>query len=234
MNLQTRSTAAERMDTDCVDFDDYARCLADLAKVNVMTLTHRPLLAWLAREVRNLPAFSLLDVACGHGDLLRRVRRWSRRRGINATLHGIDLNPWSLRCAQAATPPEFEIVWHHGDVFAFDPPQRYDFIVSSQFTHHLADAEIPRFLAWMEQYSARGWYIADLQRHRFAYYGFGLLARTMRWHRFIRTDGQVSIARGFLPAEWRGLIGAAGLDAAMVDVRRHIPFRLCVSRRCVR
>src|ERR1700722_1214218 len=140
MTLAIRSTAAERMDTDCTDYDDYARCLADLARVNLVTLTHRPLLAWLARETATLKSFSLLDVACGHGDLLRRVRRWSTRRGIDATLDGIDLNPWSLRAARAATPPDLAITWRNGDVFAFEPARRYDFIVSSQFTHHLADA----------------------------------------------------------------------------------------------
>jgi 2-polyprenyl-3-methyl-5-hydroxy-6-metoxy-1,4-benzoquinol methylase len=233
MNLATRSTAAERMDTNCADYDDYARCLADLARVNVVTLTHRPLLAWLARETAGLPSFSLLDVACGHGDLLRRVRRWSARHGIEATLDGIDLNPWSLRAARAATPQDPPtITWHNGDVFAFRPAQPYDFIVSSQFTHHLADADIVRFIAWMEQYAARGWYIADLRRHWFPYYGFGLLAWAAGWHRFVRYDGRVSIARSFVPAEWQRLIQATGLDAAAVRISHETPFRLCVSRRC--
>jgi len=215
MSLATRSTAAERMDTDCADYDDYARCLADLARVNLVTLTHRPLLSWLAGETANLRSFSLLDVACGHGDLLRRVRRWSAARGIAATLDGIDLNPWSLRAARAATPQELAITWHHGDVFSFAPVLRYDFIVSSQFTHHLADGDI-----------------ADLYRHWIPYYGFGLLATLAGWHRFIRYDGRVSIARSFVPADWHRLTQAAGLDADAVRISRETPFRLCVSRQC--
>lgn len=234
MSLAARSTAAEQMDTGCADYDDYARCLADLARVNSVTLTHRPLLAWLVRQTAGLRSFSLLDVACGHGDLLRRIRRWSARRGIDATLDGIDRNPWSLRAARAATPRELAITWHTGDVFTFQPAQRYDFVVSSQFTHHLSDAEIVRFIAWMERHAARGWYIADLYRHWFSYYGFGLLASAAGWHRFIRYDGRVSIARSFVPAEWRRLIQAAGLAPETVHVNRHVPFRLCVSRRCAR
>ena len=54
MSLVSRSTAEERMDTDCVDFDDYRRCLRDLSRVNVVTLTHRPMLRWLAREAADL------------------------------------------------------------------------------------------------------------------------------------------------------------------------------------
>ncbi len=231
MSLAARSTAAERMDTDCADYDDYARCLADLARVNLVTRTHQPLLAWLARETAGLRSFSLLDVACGHGDLLRRIRRWSLRRGLDATLHGIDLNPWALRAARAAaTPSDGAITWHNGDVFTFQPPQLYDFIVSSQFTHHLSNADVVRFINWMEQHSARGWYIADLHRHWFPYYGFGLLAWAAGWHRFIGYDGRISIARSFVTAEWRELVRTAGVDPARVRIDWHIPFRICVSR----
>jgi len=234
MSLAARSTAPERMDTDCVDFDDYARCLADLSRVNVMTRTHEPLLAFLAQETAGLKSFSLLDVACGYGDLLRRVHDWSTRRGIAATLHGIDMNPWSKRAAIAATSPDIAIVWHTGDVFAFEPPRPYDFIVSSQFTHHLTDADIVRFIGWMERYAARGWFIADLRRHWFPYYGFGLLAWAARWHRFVGYDGRISIARSFVPDEWRALVRTAGLDADDVRIARHMPFRICVSRRRAR
>ena len=105
------------MDTDCADFEDYRRCLRDLARVNTVTLTHRPMLNWLARETAGLQAFSLLDVACGHGDALRRVQRWAARRGITARLEGIDLNPWAIRAAQEATEPSAGIVYRNSDVF---------------------------------------------------------------------------------------------------------------------
>ena len=73
MNLSQRSTQSERMDTDCVDFDDYSRCLRDLSRVNIVTMTHRPTLSWLARHATG--NFSVLDVACGRGDALRKIRR---------------------------------------------------------------------------------------------------------------------------------------------------------------
>ena len=84
----------------------------------------------------------------------------------------------------------------------------------------------------MEQHAARGWYIADLHRHWFPYYGFGLLALAAGWHRFVRYDGRVSIARSFVPADWQRLTQAAGLDADAVRISRETPFRLNVSRRC--
>jgi len=230
VSLAIRSTQSEQMDTDCVDFADYAGCLRDLARVNAVTLTHRSTLAWLARETRGLASFSLLDVACGFGDLLRRVRRWSAHQGIDARLEGIDLNPWSMRAASAATEEEAAITWRTGDVFQH--ALCYDFVVSSQFTHHLADDEIVRFIQWMEAHARRGWFISDLHRHWVAYHGFGVLARAAGWHHFVRSDGRISIARSFVPGDWRRLIAAAGLSLDDVQIRRRIPFRLCVSRRC--
>jgi hypothetical protein len=51
------------------------------------------------------------------------------------------------------------------DVLARMDPLRTDFIVSSSFTHHLGDADLVRFIRWMDRYAAHGWFINDLQRH---------------------------------------------------------------------
>ncbi|HVY14169.1 MAG TPA: methyltransferase domain-containing protein [Rhodopila sp.] len=222
MSLKTRSTQEEAMDTQCVDYDDYARCLRDLSRVNAVTGTHRPTLAWLARHAAPEEAFSLLDIACGHGDCLRAIRK----RFPNARLTGIDLNPWATRAATAATPAEARITFINGDAFAYQPDAPIDVFISSQFAHHLSDDAVVRFLAWQSAHAVRGWFVSDLHRHWFPYFGFPLLARVMGWHRFVRTDGQISIARGFVSREWHALLLQAGVKA---DVRWHVPFRLCVG-----
>ncbi|HQT76604.1 MAG: hypothetical protein B7Z80_10620 [Rhodospirillales bacterium 20-64-7] len=222
MSLARRSTQAERMDTDCVDYADYASCLRDLSRVNVVTLTHRPMLRWLAR--RAMPGFSLLDVACGHGDALRAIRR----RYPDARLTGVDLNPWATQAARAATPDAAGITFINGDAFAYAPTADLDFIVSSQFTHHLTDDEVVAFLIWLRTNAKRGWFISDLHRHAIPYYGFPLLARMAGWHRFVREDGRISIARAFVRDEWEVLLDRAGLSG-QAAITWHLPFRLCVS-----
>jgi 2-polyprenyl-3-methyl-5-hydroxy-6-metoxy-1,4-benzoquinol methylase len=232
MSLAARSTADERMDTDCVDYDDYQHCLRDLARVNTVTLTYRPTLAWLAREVGDRKSFSLLDVACGHGDMLRRIRRWADRKGVEARLDGVDLNPWSTRAARVATLDDARITYRTGNVFDYDPDDALDYVISSQFTHHLTDGQIVMFIRWMEAHAQRGWFIGDLHRHWFPYYGFGLLAWIARWHHFVLSDGRISIARSFVPDDWRHLVHAAGLADDDVAIAWHLPFRLCVARHC--
>jgi SAM-dependent methyltransferase len=229
-DLSVRSTASELMDLPSTSDQDYARCLRDLAALNWLTMTHRPALRWLDRATANLPpgtAISVLDVACGHGDLLRAIHAWAARRGLRAVLEGIDLNPRSTAVATAATPEAMAITYRTVDVFAYQPRPMPDIIVSSQFAHHLTDAELVRFLIWLERRAARGWFIADLHRHWAPYYGFRLLAWAAGWHRIVRFDGTVSIARGFRRADWIAALAALGLTA---EIKWHPMFRYGVGR----
>jgi len=87
------------------------------------------------------------------------------------------------------------------------------------------------FLGWLRGHAGRGWFISDLHRHFFPYYGFPLLARLLFWHRFIREDGQISIARAFVRAEWEELLRQAGIEEREAGVAWYMPFRLCVASR---
>ncbi len=228
MDLSRRSTEIELMDRPETSPADYARALADLARVNRVTLTHRPVLQWLDAATRDLPrgsAMSVLDVASGQGDLLRAIHRWGQSRGLRLSLSGLDLNPASAVEAAAATPAAMGIVWRTGDVF--DDAPSVDFIVSSQFTHHLDDAAVVDFLVWLERHARRGWFVADLHRHIVPYYGFRLLCRAMGWHRIVRIDGTISIASSFRVADWQALLTRAGVTA---EIKWRLMFRLCVGR----
>jgi len=206
----------------------YARVLHDLARVNRWTFTAHPLLAFLDQAAAGLVRLRLLDVGFGEGDMLRRVARWARRRGIAASLIGIDLNPRSADVARAATSDDLPIEYLTGDYQ--DLAGKFDFVVSSQVTHHMTDGQLFDFLHFMEQRAARGWLINDLHRHAFAYYGFPLLARLLGVHRIVREDGQLSIARSFRPEEWRAILSAAGMPVDEIRIARRFPFRLAVER----
>ena len=73
-----------------------------------------------------------------------------------------------------------------------------------------------------------GWLVNDLLRHGFAHWGFPVLARTFGWHRIVRLDGTLSIARSYRPDEWLPILAEAGISDARVY--RAFPFRLCVER----
>ena len=227
-SLATRSRQEEQMDAPGLDPAVYERVLHDLARVNRWTFTAWPTIAFLNRAIGDARHFSLLDVGFGDGDILRAVARWARRRGISAQLVGVDLNEKSLAAARHATPPDLRIDYRAGDYL--DQPEPFDFIISSQVTHHMTDAQLMTFLRHMEAKAGRGWLICDLHRHGFAYRGFPILARLLRVHRIVREDGQLSIARAFRPAEWRALLEQAGIEPGAVRIVRRFAFRLCVER----
>jgi SAM-dependent methyltransferase len=227
-NLAVRTHEGEQMDDPALDPQTYERVLHDLSRVNAWTMGARPTLAFLARATKGLTSFRLLDVGFGHGDMLRRIGEWARKRGIEAELIGIDLNPKSAAIARAATPAHLSIDYRAGDYR--DVAEPLDFVVSSAVTHHMSDGEIHDFLRFMEARSARGWLVNDIYRGAFAYHGFPLLCAIMGWHRMIREDGQLSIARGFREADWEKLVRESGIDVAAPKIVRRFPFRLCVER----
>ncbi|WP_395396817.1 methyltransferase domain-containing protein [Novosphingobium sp. BL-8A] len=227
-SLAIRSRQEEQMDAPDLDPHIYGEVLRDLGRVNRWTFTAHAALAYLSRAVGDAPGFTLLDVGFGYGDLLRTVAAWAARRKLDVRLVGVDLNPGSRALARAATPSSLPIEYRTGDYAT--QPERFDFIVSSQVAHHMSDAQLDRFLRFMEHDARRGWLICDLNRNRFSYHGFPLLARFMGVHRIVREDGQLSIARSIRPGEWPGVLARAGLDPAKARVVRRFPFRVAVER----
>ncbi len=225
-----RSTEAELMDTDTVDAADYRACLRDLATVNRVFLAARPTMDFLDRAVEGRAAGDRLrvcDVAFGEGDMLRKVWAWAQRRGRAVELFGVDMNPGAAAAAHAAAPG-VPMTLATGNVLTHEPDAPFDVILSSLFTHHLSDDDVVAFLRWMEARATRGWFVNDLLRHPLPYHGFRAISAAFGWHRFVRHDGPVSIARAFRRRDWQALLDRAGIPGARVEL--WTPFRLCVSR----
>ena len=222
-----RSREAEAMDADDLDPAIYATVMADLDRVNALLLSARPTIGFVRRAMAGRRTLKLLDVGFGGGAMLRSIARWAAQHDIATDLVGIDLNPRSAPAAVATTPAELRITYRTGDYAAL-AGEGWDIIVSNFVAHHMNDDEIVAFLRFMEAESRRGWMVNDLHRLRLSYLGYPLLARAMRWHSMVRSDGTLSIARAFRRDEWLALLAAAGTQDARV-VRR-FPGRLCVER----
>jgi len=232
LDFSARAQLAELMDGPC-SREELRVCLRDLAKVNRWLVGYRPLLGWLdSLQLEGLiEPIRILDVGCGYGDVLRRIERWARLHDVGVELTGIDLNMDTVVIAAEASDAASGIEWVNADVFEYSPQEPIDLVVSALFTHHLAEAEVVRFLGWMEQHARMGWFINDLSRHAVPYHLFRMFSKLMGLHPFVQHDGPASIARAFLPEEWRWMCAAAGLAEGEVLIRGYTPGRLCVMRR---
>ena len=231
LDLTHRANLTELMDGPC-SYKQLRGCLRDIAKVNWLTFAYRPTLAWLDSLVAENPTAPLriVDVGCGYGDMLRRIERWARRRRLQVSLVGIDLNLNAIRAAREATRPGSRIAWIPGDAYSCEPSEGIDVVISSLMTHHLQDEEIVTFLEWMEATARRGWFINDLHRQALPYHAFRIFADLSGWHPFVLHDGPVSILRSFVPEDWHRLTAEAGLPASDVTLSEWRPARLCVGR----
>jgi 2-polyprenyl-3-methyl-5-hydroxy-6-metoxy-1,4-benzoquinol methylase len=220
----------ELMDGDC-SYEDFRGCLHSLEQINCWLLGYRPTLAWLKRLPHGMrDSVHFVDVGCGGGDLLRRIARWTRKRGIAVQLTGIDLNPYAARAAAESTPKEFGITWVTGQAQVYRSERPVDIVVSSLMAHHLEDEEIIALLRWMEATVHVGWFINDLERSQRSSRMFAWVDRMMRWHRFVRHDGPVSFRRAFRKDDWVRLLTAAEVSLDAVTVEHWRPGRLCVGR----
>ena len=214
------------MDDPALDAATYTEVLHDLAQVNTVTLARRPTLDFLRRAVGGRKSFRCLDVGFGDGDMLRAIRSWADRRGIEAELVGVDLNSRSVAAARERTPSTMRIDYRTGD-YADLAGEGWDCIVSSLVAHHMTRDQLVQFLRFMDREAQMGWFVNDLRRSRFAWLGYPLLARVMNWHPIVRHDGRLSIARSYRREEWAPILASASIEGA--EVKRVFPFRLCVE-----
>jgi SAM-dependent methyltransferase len=232
LDLTHRHHEAEWLDGANINPLELEEVLRDLAKFNGAFLGHYPILRWLRRAIKSTPrgtSLTIFDVGCGYGDLLRAIRRLSRRCNAELSLVGIDSNPETVRIAREATDPADQIEFRVTNIFELPRTPSIDLIISSLVTHHLTDSEITEFLRLMEIAARRGWLIYDLQRHRFLYHFIGHVGRLARLHPMVVRDGQISVARSLRRAEWEERIAAAGILPADAKIRWFF-FRFLIER----
>jgi len=222
-----RSTELERIDTGDYTPDEYATFLREIGFINRHLGDGRALRKSLIREVEreDLREFSVLDVACGSGELLRQIAEFSRKEGRSARLTGIDLNELSFAKVNRSAIDFPEIAYVRGNAFRLPfADGTFDFAISSLFYHHLKDEQIPFVLGEMLRIARRRVFVIDLHRHPMAYALYKLFCFGFRISPLVTQDGSLSILRGFRPGELEKITSRNDLRT-----RRVTPFRLVVE-----
>ncbi|GAA0582240.1 class I SAM-dependent methyltransferase [Craurococcus roseus] len=224
--LRERSTADEWMDDASATEAEFGSALADLERINRMSLAYRPVLRWLDRvaEAGGPRRLSVLDVGAGGGDMLEAVAAWGAKRGVALDVAGLDRSPWAASHAEKRGRPGR---WITADLFDLDPAERFDVVLCSLFAHHLPDPVLVRFLRWMDARATRGWLISDLHRHPVPWAFVWAGVRVLRMDPMVVHDSTVSIARGFTRADWEKALREAGVEA---EIRWAFPFRWQVGK----
>ena len=141
--------------------------------------------------------YTIVDLGCGHGDMLRLVADYGRKHKYSFNLIGIDANKDAIDYAVDLSKEYSELSFKHLDVFSGEfRTLDYDIVLSTLFLHHLNLDEIHSLLKILTSTATLGIVINDLHRNRLAYGLFKLLG-VMISNRMIVEDGLTSILRAF-------------------------------------
>ena len=174
---------------------------------------------------RDQPAkLSLLDVACGAGDVAIGVARRARREDVNLVIEGCDISPTAIAYAtDRARRAEADVRFFEHDVLNTPLGRVYDVVICSLFLHHLDEAAAIRLLRTLDAAARSLVIVSDLDRSRLglvlAWLGTRLLSRSPVVH----VDSLRSVRAAFTRAEAAALAAKAGLTSSRLTA--HWPCR---------
>ncbi|HXS72554.1 MAG TPA: methyltransferase domain-containing protein [Rhodanobacteraceae bacterium] len=232
MNLARRQLEGELMDDPSLAAHAHDAALHGLRRINLISRTVAslwPTLAGILAAQRGARA-SLLDVACGGGDVAIAIAQHAQKHGFELAVHGCDLSDTALHHASAlAAHARVPVTLFRANILSDPLPQRYTIIISTLFLHHLSDAQIVLVLRRLAAHTDH-LVISDLIRGRFGYllawFGTRLLSRSP----IVHEDGLRSVRAALTLSEARALAGEAGLRNARFERRWPRRFLMTWSR----
>lgn len=224
MNMRNRSFQPEMLDGVDIPFEDIRQNMVELETVNKLLGGHsinKKAIGYLMGKKNELVIY---EIGSGGGDNLAAINNWAKRRGINVSCTGIDVN---ISCVRFASDryPDIRFICNDYREHIFD--QKPDIIFSSLFCHHFKDEDLIEQLHWMRHNCSLGFFINDLHRNIVAYHSIRLLSLLFSKSYLLKNDAPLSVARGFLREEWENLLKCAGINSA--EIRWHWAFRWLVT-----
>lgn len=204
MHLTARNTDIELMDNPDLGIEELKEVFIDINRANEMLGGSKIILKALAKLIKNpsKESYSILDMGCGDGYMLRKVALYLRKHKINAKLIGMDIREDILSIAREASADYPEIEYIKQDVLQLDPEKfRCDILLCTLTMHHFDNDEILKFLRKFVSISSIGVVINDLHRSRLACILFKFFRFFFLETAITKQDGLTSIKSGFLKPE---------------------------------
>lgn len=230
--LSRRAQLSELMDDPEVELEALYRTFAQFDRINRMLTSYRPLLRSMIFRKESRREFTLVDLGCGGGDVLRWVAERSRKLGFRARLVGIDPDPRAVAYATKACEAFPEISIRQASFRDLSQIREelgeIAYIISNHVMHHLNSRDLRDFIRIASEHAASGLLLNDLRRSRLAYLAYGIYAAIFARKSLAAYDGKLSIMRGFKREELEELCRLP--DGRLpLRVRRKALFRLLIT-----
>lgn len=164
--------------------------------------------------------YSILDLGCGGGDILKLLDRLIKKDGIHVCFTGIDPDARAFQFLSNQEWPKNISFLKTTASEMVEQNHTFDIVISNHLVHHLINSELTDMCRHAEKLATRKVIFNDIERSDIGYASFKLAASLIFHNSFIVPDGLTSIKRSFRKEE---------LQNALPDdwiVNRQFPFRL--------
>jgi 2-polyprenyl-3-methyl-5-hydroxy-6-metoxy-1,4-benzoquinol methylase len=205
LNTKYRTSETEIMDDFALEGEMLREALDKIASINQLLGGNKLTLQGVKKLMQYVTLdkeFTIVDVGCGNGDMLRNLADYADNNNMNFKLIGIDANQFTINHAEKLSKNYPNITYRCEDIFdsAFQN-LKYDIVLCTLTLHHFKDNEISTLLQVFIKNSQIGIVINDLHRSALAYRLFQALCLVFRLNKMSKEDGLVSILRGFKKEE---------------------------------
>ncbi len=232
--FEQRVMIPELMDDAGLDERRHEQALAGLRRLNAAAGAAAAL-ARPIREVawkRKLTRVSILDAACGGGDVSVAVAARLRSADLDVELSLTDRSPTALRTAQrAAKKAGFDARALHGAAPDALPEGEWDFVTNSLFLHHLQRNEVIATLRELARRARIALVLTDLRRTAAGYALAWGMCRLLSRSPIVHHDGPVSVRAAWTVEELGTMAVEAGLANATVRASWPARMRLVWERK---
>ena len=218
----------ELLDLHAGNLAEVRRSLADIRRINTYMGGAKPVCDAVWNLLGDRESATVLDIGTGNADILRRLEKQAKQRGVDLHCVGLDINARHLQIAREETRDCADISLLGADAFALPlADQSVDIVISTLFLHHFRAEQIRALLCEFSRVSRVGWTMHDQVRDALPLWFFRVTRPILARSYLTRYDAVASIYRAYTPAEMREIV--APIEGA--EVATSFPYRLSVSWR---
>jgi hypothetical protein len=207
VDFKQRSKEIEIMDTFSGTTKELDTILQDINRVNRLlggySITLSAVFELLALKKKE--SYTILDMGCAEGTMLRKLAMEARKRNITLKLIGVDLNRQGLELATYYSVEYPEITFLEADILTADfSSYNIDVVITTLTLHHFTDKGVVQFVNQFNSLASLGVVINDLERNSIAYYLFKAFSFFFIKTKIAKKDGLLSIRRAFKKKDLMG------------------------------
>ncbi|WP_299799842.1 methyltransferase domain-containing protein [uncultured Maribacter sp.] len=204
VDFTQRSSEVEIMDTFSGTTNELETILQDINRVNKLLggygITLDAVFELLEKE--NKESYTILDMGCAEGTMLRKLALAARKKNVKLKLIGVDFNEQGLQLAKQYSSDYPEISYMNTDILSPNFSKwDVDVVMTTLTLHHFTDEGVVEFVNRFVEIAKLGVVINDLERSPVAYYLFKAFSLFFIRTEIAKKDGLLSIRRAFKKEE---------------------------------